>query len=175
MKNILALSFCICATLFPNSTQAQDQSNPVASGMRAPHVFDQYGDIPFSAEKARLDNLAIQLEHEPNFIAYLIFYAGRKECVGEVQARAIRAKNYLVNHRGIKEDRVIWRDGGQREKAAVELWLWPRNFSEPFPLPISLKSEVRTIKNCRKHTPRKRGHRLRPRTAYSNINDDTKS
>src|SRR5438045_3729304 len=61
-----------------------------------PVKFDQWGDLPFNDEKARLDNAAIQLRDEPGFILYLVLHAAKQSCVGEARARGVRAKNYLV-------------------------------------------------------------------------------
>ena len=68
-----------------------------------PRKFDEYGNIGFNDEKARLDNYAIQLQNEPGAQGYIIAYGGLREV--KDQARADRAKNYLVNTRGIDAGR----------------------------------------------------------------------
>jgi hypothetical protein len=60
--------------------------------------FDEYGNIRFNDEKARLDNYAIQLQNQPGSAATIIVYGS---CAGEAQQRGDRAKDYLVNTRGI--------------------------------------------------------------------------
>ncbi len=60
--------------------------------------FDEYGDIAFSAEKARLDNFAIQLQSQTD-ARYIIVYAGRKALVAEAMTEPIARKTYLVNIR----------------------------------------------------------------------------
>src|SRR5215813_4741387 len=50
-----------------------------------PVKFDEYGDIMFRDEKARLDNAAIQLSHEKGYILYLVIYAGKTSCVSEAR------------------------------------------------------------------------------------------
>ncbi|HEV7905527.1 MAG TPA: hypothetical protein VGO96_16925, partial [Pyrinomonadaceae bacterium] len=87
------------------------------------------------------------LQHDQEYIAYLLFYAGRITCAGEIQARAVRMKKYLVKRRGIQPERVVWKDGGQREELAVEVLLWPRSAGEPSVVPTVASSEGR-IKNC---------------------------
>lgn len=112
-----------------------------------PRQFDEYGKILFSDEKARLDNVALQLRDEPTSVVYLWVYGGRKSCAGEVRARAIRAKNHLVR-RGIKAERVIWKEAGYREELTVAVWIFPREASEPSAAPTIDPSEVKVL-NCK--------------------------
>ena len=68
----------------------------------SPRKFDEFGDINCEDEMARLDNFAIQLQQEPSWRGYIIFYGGRRfrgrlPRVGEAAARAGRMKPYLVN------------------------------------------------------------------------------
>ncbi|HET6891376.1 MAG TPA: hypothetical protein VFH31_09760 [Pyrinomonadaceae bacterium] len=93
-----------------------------------PIKFDEYGDIRFNDEKARLDNYAIQLQNQPGATATIIAYG---TCAGEGQARADRAKNYLVNTRGIEASRITAIDGGCRSDLKVELWIVPEGATAP--------------------------------------------
>jgi hypothetical protein len=93
-----------------------------------PTKFDEYGNIRFNDEKARLDNYAIQLQNQPGSEGYIIAYG---TCVGEGQARADRAKNYLVNTRGIEAGRIVTIDGGCRADLTVELWIVPTGATKP--------------------------------------------
>ena len=66
-----------------------------------PVMSDTYDDLLWSDEKARLDNVVThRLEGASDSVMYLVSYGGRRSCVGEARARALRAKNYLVNRRG---------------------------------------------------------------------------
>lgn len=101
-----------------------------------PRKFDEYSDIPLSDEKARLDNFAIYLQKdEPEFKGYIIVYTGRTTRSGEAQARAKRAKDYLVKVRGIDAARIVTIDGGCREQLEVELYALPNAMSPPTPNP----------------------------------------
>jgi hypothetical protein len=113
-------------------------------------LFDQYGDIEAEAEMARLDYISIQLQKEPGVIAHFIVYGGRRSCVGEAQARARRAKDYLVKVRGMSFNQVIWRDGGFREELTVEVYLLPRESPEPLIAPTILPGAVRIKKKCKR-------------------------
>jgi hypothetical protein len=143
MKFALTILFGLCLLPVLTKAQTQDESRQIGD----PRMFDQWGKIPFSDEKARLDNLAIYLQKdEPTFVTYLVFYAGRKSCAGEIQARADRAKNYLVNKRGVQANRVIWKDGGYRKEFTVEIWAWPRDVGEPYASPTLTQNDVQVVK-----------------------------
>jgi len=119
--------------------------------------FDSYGNISWEDEKAHLDNFAIALQQDPNLIGYIIVYAGRRACVGEAKDRALRAKKYVVETRGIQESRIKWIDGGYREELIVILQPAPRGAPELTASPTLKPSDVRIIKNCKpKASKRKR-------------------
>src|SRR5258705_1080595 len=93
-----------------------------------PVRFDEYGNIKFNDEKARLDNYAIQLQNQPGSTGTIIAYGSY---AGEAQARADRAKDYLVNTRGIEAGRITTVDGGCRSDLAVQLWIVPSGATAP--------------------------------------------
>ena len=113
-----------------------------------PARFDEYSDISWRDERARLDNVALALQRVPGAIIYLSVYGGRRGCAGEASRRAIRAKAYLVNRRRIQERRVLWKDDGHREKPTVDVWILPSWGVKPDPAPTVNQSEVQ-IKNCK--------------------------
>lgn len=116
-----------------------------------PTKFDEYGNIAFNDEKARLDNYAIQLQNEPGATGYIIAYGS---CEGEGQARADRAKNYLVNTRGIEAGRITTLDGGCRAGLTVQLWTVPSGATPPA---ASADDAVSPCPACKKtRTPRRR-------------------
>ena len=104
---------------------------------------DEYGNIKFNDEKARLDNYAIELQNDPTAQGYLVCYGGRTGRTGEAQRRCDRAKNYLVSTRGIDASRVVTVDGGFREELTVELWVVPSGANPPQSTPTVDPSEVR--------------------------------
>jgi hypothetical protein len=97
--------------------------------------FDEYSNIAFSDEKARLDNFALHLKDNPQFKGYIIVYAGPKTRAGETEARAKRAKDHLVKVRGIEETRIVTINGGCRDRLEVELYALPSSMSPPTPTP----------------------------------------
>jgi hypothetical protein len=112
--------------------------------------FDEYGNIRFNDEKARLDNFAIQLQNQPNAQGYYIVYGS---CAGEGQARADRAKDYLVNNRGIDASRIVIVDGGCRADLGVELWIVPSGADAPA---ASTDAIISPCPECRKPRRRRR-------------------
>jgi hypothetical protein len=116
--------------------------------------FDEYFNLSFGDEKARLDNFAIQWQQEPETQGYIIAYAGRKTRDGEALIRADRSKNYLVNERSINSGRIILIDGGHREEFSMELFIAPVGAQPPSPSPTVEPSEVQIIYDNEK--PRKR-------------------
>ena len=121
--------------------------------------FDEYGNIRWEHEMARLDNFAIALLQDPNLIGYIIVYDGRPSCREEAIARAIRARNYVINHRGVEWNRVVWRYGGHREELTVMLQPMFRGGPEIQPTP-SVAPEDNKVEDCReKMYQRKKGKR----------------
>jgi len=119
--------------------------------------FDEYGDICSGDEKARLDNLAIELQNNPEFQLYVIFYGGRcySSCgydyprhrprrprKGEAEARAARIKPYLVNTRGLDPERIFTINGGHRESWTAELWIVPKGAKPPVPTPTVQPEDI---------------------------------
>src|SRR5215211_1660703 len=109
MRTILAIIFCLLA--FPVIANAQDKEPPnIEPQPIRDYGFDSWGDIPFGDEKARLDYLAQQMQLAPDMIVSLEYHMGKRACVGEAKARALRAKNYLVKKWNIKAERIKCRD-----------------------------------------------------------------
>ncbi len=124
-------------------------------------LFDTYNNIAFNDEKARLDNFAIELQNNPGANGLIIAYSGRKARAGEAQMRADRAKDYLVNTRGIDAGRIDTLDGGAREDLTVELWIVPTGADKPTVSPTVDASEVQIIqgKATKPRRPRRGGRR----------------
>jgi hypothetical protein len=110
--------------------------------------FDEYGNIRFNDEKARLDNYAIQLQNQPGTTGTIIVYG---TCAGEGQQRGDRAKDYLVNTRGIEAGRITVVDGGCRADMAVQLWIVPQGAAAP---EVDTANAISPCPECR--TPRRR-------------------
>lgn len=97
--------------------------------------FDQYGAIRWDDEMARLDNFAIQLQNYMSSIGFIVTRDADGGCPGEAKARAMRAKRYIVEHRGIPWNRVAWRVDGHSSEIYTTLWIVPTGASVPDPYP----------------------------------------
>ncbi|HWS87240.1 MAG TPA: hypothetical protein VN282_09765 [Pyrinomonadaceae bacterium] len=117
---------------------------------------DEYGDINFEDEKARLDNYAIELQNDPEFVGYIVAYGGRRSRRGEALRRAERAKRYITGVRGVAPARVVTIDGGYREELTVELKLRHKSRRPPEPAPTVDPSEVQFIRAVPKRRARRR-------------------
>jgi hypothetical protein len=129
--------------------------------------FDQYGNIAWADEKARLDNFAVQLMYNPNDIGYLYVRAGYLSCKGEAQARAVRARNYLIRVRHVNWNRIIWLDTGFGEQFEVGLAFVPRG-KPPLEVPFQPATERHVIKACGSD-PLKFNRRVKPWRANKSL------
>jgi hypothetical protein len=153
--------------LDPSCSRTASCTTSVRPPPVTPEKFDEYGDIRFNDEKARLDNYTIQLQNKPGAQAYIIGYG---TCSGDglcthtscivAQKRIERAKDYLVNTRGIDAARIVTVDGGCRADVAVELWIVPTGATPPS---ASTDNAVSPCPECKKPTGRRtrRGRRGR--------------
>jgi len=141
--------------LDPSCSRTASCTSGVRTPIAPPVKFDEYGNIKFNDEKARLDNYAIQLQNQPGSQGYIIAYGS---CAGEAQARADRAKDYLVNTRGIDASRLVTVDGGCRSDLAVELWIVPTGATPPA---ASTDNIISPCPECKKAAPRRRARRGR--------------
>ena len=100
-----------------------------------PKRFDEFPSVAFDDDKARLDNLAIELQNSPGSTAHVIAYAGRGRRAGHADRMGRRALDYLLTTRGIDSSRVVFVNGGTRERDTYELWIVPQGAESPRPTP----------------------------------------
>lgn len=161
MKITQSFLSCMCVIIAFTFASANDYREP---RIAAPdEFFDSYGNISWDDEKARLDNFAIELQHDPNLIGYIVVYAGRHACYGEAPDRALRAKEYIEKIHSFRENQIKWIDGGYREELTVILQPLPRDAPEPVISPTLKPSEV-VIKNCKLKKTKRKSYSLHPRT-----------
>jgi hypothetical protein len=104
--------------------------------------FDEFPSIAFDDTKARLDNLAIELQNAPDATAYIFVYAGRRSRTGQADALGRRAADYLVNSRGVDSRRINIINGGYREDDYIEIWICPPGATAPQASPTVQPGDV---------------------------------
>jgi hypothetical protein len=137
----------------PSCGRTASCSTPVKPKANPPRKFDEYGNIRFNDEKARLDNYAIQLQNEPSTRGAIVGYGS---CDAEGMTRANRAKDYLVNTRGIDAGRIDVIDGGCLPDLLVQLWLVPQGATLTSG---DATGVVSPCPDCKKKPTRRRGRR----------------
>jgi len=139
MKFFTLSSVLLFACFLPLST-----NNARTTSVITP--FDEYGNICWEDEQARLDNFAIQIQKDPTLVGYIVVYAGRISCLDESKYRGNRARNHVLK-RGVDPKRVIFKDGGYRTDIQTVLHLQPKD--EPdYEINPGLKKDEVLIKRC---------------------------
>jgi hypothetical protein len=114
----------------------------------AAREFDTCDSCSYDDQKARLDNLAVELQNDPTTTTYLFAYAGRTSRTGTADRLLTRARDYLVTQRGIDSSRIVLANGGFREEDSLEVWIVPSGAKPPQPRPTVQAGDARP-KNLR--------------------------
>lgn len=117
--------------------------------------FDRFVSVSFDDDKARLDNLAVELQNTPDTRGYIIVYGGRRSRAGQADRLGQRARDYLVNTRRLDPNRIVVINGGYRERDEFEVWIVPEGAQPPQPTPTVQPSELRPGRDTRPRRPRR--------------------
>ena len=98
-----------------------------------PRLFDRFGDLSESEERARLDSFASALQTEPQAKGYVIVSGGGGSA--GTRTRLDRMKNYLAVVRGIDPARIETVDGGGAPELTVDLYVRPPGSLPPERVP----------------------------------------
>jgi hypothetical protein len=124
---------------------ASQAPNKDCEGLTPP-AFDSFGKVSESEEKLHLDNFGVALLGDRTGTGYIISYAGKRAAVGEAKEWAERARNYLINVRGLPAVQLTVIDGGHREAPTMELYLVKSTGCSPTPSPTVDPRDVQIIK-----------------------------
>lgn len=114
------------------------------------YKFDECDSCTFDDQKARLDNLSVELQNDPSARAYIIAYGGRYSPVAQVGVLMKRARDYIVRERGIDASRLVIVNGGFREEDSVEIWIVPAGATPPRATPTVQAGEVKPSRKTRR-------------------------
>jgi len=128
--------------------QASTFVPPPPSRENPAREFDECCNCTFDDQKARLDNLAVELQNDPSTTAYIIAYGGRGSRPGEASRLGARAVEYLTEQRGIDKSRIVVINGGYREQDCVELWIVPRGATPPQPRPTVQAGDIKPVRTA---------------------------
>ncbi|OLE50745.1 MAG: hypothetical protein AUG51_26715 [Acidobacteria bacterium 13_1_20CM_3_53_8] len=138
------------------AAQASTNITPVAPPVRQPRRFDEFPALNYDDLKARLDNLAIQLQNEPDSTGYIIVYSGRASRAGQAERLGERARQYLTTQRNLDPGRLVIVNGGVRDTDTFEIWLVPQGAQPPQATPTAQPGTQPTEPEIRVR-PRRRG------------------
>lgn len=130
----------------PACTQTAQSISVVAAAEKKIIVareFDECNGCALDDQKARLDNLAVELQNDPTTRAYVIAYGGRTSPIGQINRLMARVRDYLIEQRGIDASRIVVVNGGFREEDSVELWIVPSGATPPRATPTIQAGDVR--------------------------------
>ena len=137
-------------TACAQTVQAVSLIAPLEKKVIVAREFDECNACTFDDQKARLDNLAVELQNDPSTRGYILAYGGRMSPIGQVEKLMSRARDYLVTQRGIDASRLVVVNGGFREEDNVELWIVPSGAAAPQPTPTVQAGEVNPGRKRRK-------------------------
>lgn len=86
-------------------------------------TFDEYQNLSWEDEKARLDNFVINMNERLNRGVIVVFGQNPGER-RRLMKRASNAKNYLLRRRSVEPKRILVADGGYSERAFLRLSLY---------------------------------------------------
>lgn len=132
------------------TVQAVSVIAPLEKKIIVAREFDECNNCAFDDQKARLDNLAIELQNDPTTRGYILAYGGRMSPIGQVEKLMSRARDYLVTQRGIDASRLVVVNGGFREEDSVELWIVPSGAATPQATPTVQAGDVNPGKGRRR-------------------------
>ncbi|HET7286943.1 MAG TPA: hypothetical protein VFI71_05710, partial [Pyrinomonadaceae bacterium] len=133
-KAAAILGFCLLTLLISSSAATAQTRKAPARATK----FDQFEQLGHCDVGARLDNFAIQLQHQSSAKGAIVTYAPEGEGPGTGKQVLEVIKDYLVNARGLAADRIETIYGGRNlnfYQSHTELWVVPQGA----PLPKTVK------------------------------------
>jgi hypothetical protein len=96
---------------------------------KRPLLLDEFGGLPTSDLRARLDAFFQAVSENPTFAGYMILY-GKRKAPSSIDS-SIRLVSNHIRFRNFPNHRVKIVKGGYREDGGMELWLLPPGVAPP--------------------------------------------
>lgn len=139
-RSLILIMGVLAIMQFSPSVMAQEETATARK-------LDEFGGLFSSCDfGARLDNLAIELQNNPDTDGYVIVYGPEGKVSGAGVFRLEVTRDYLVNTRGLDPARVKTFYGGrykELDEVYTELWVIPPGAAPPEP--VSYESTVKTF------------------------------
>lgn len=142
-----AVVLMLCAVLPCRAfavSQFADDARRAQEEEKAARKFDEFEELRGECDLgARLDNLVIQLQSEPESKGFVIVYSGKYDLPATISTYRARIGNYLVNMRGVDPERLVILDGGYKQNVTTEFWIAAKGATAPEPTEtINVKQEL---------------------------------
>ncbi len=122
------------------SGECQSQASATVKIIPPASKADEFGDLDAAKENERLAGVATYLTQTDDHL-YIIAYAGRTSPRGHA-ATALRRMRTQLTTLGVNAGRVGVLDGGFRENAEYELWLFPQGAEAPKAMPTVDRKDI---------------------------------
>jgi hypothetical protein len=139
-RPLIGVIVTLAATILASGAFAQ--STTPTQAQKSIEVPDTHADN----EMAYLDLLAEALRKKQDLRGYVIAYSKPGLPPGDLLMRLFGYRDYLVNMRGVKPDRINVIAGGTKDRLYTELWVVPEGADGPKPdseMKVVLKSPLR--------------------------------
>jgi hypothetical protein len=113
----------------PECKNSVSESYIVSNGIYDVFPLDEYGNSSFQDEKARLDNLAVNVLNSKN-TGYIVKHFGKQVSDKEIKARIKRIEDFMFKFRRYPKDRfriIVKRD----DRTFTKLWNFPPDAEPP--------------------------------------------
>lgn len=125
---LLAVSFAMLVAIGAGTEVLADHR----LNAHEPRKFDEFSKASHCDLTARLDNFAIQLQHEPDAVGHIVAYGPEGDGLGTGKHFLELLKDYLLNTRGLTDRQVKTIYAGRNQvlyEPKIELWITPRGAS----------------------------------------------
>lgn len=95
------------------------------------YIFDRVPPVTYDDLKARLDNLAIELQNNPSAQGYIFVYTAPNSRANQYDLLSKRVQDYMTKERQMDASRFVIQSGGNRDTDFYEFWIVPQGAKPP--------------------------------------------